>query len=179
MLDIRAPPFHRGVAPQPARSIDVAFTPARREKSLHRPVHLDLRPGPGRVPVTTVASGRAADAGILLNEGDFWRVGYRGRSHLLKDAKGFGYLAYLLRYPFTEVHALDLVAGVAPGQSDETLRGKRTPDRAAARADLGDAGEMVDAQAKAAYRRRLAELRETTEDRKPGGDGARAERGGG
>src|SRR5262249_43754723 len=40
---------------------------------------------------------------------------------------------------------------------------------------LGDGGEMVDAQAKAAYRRRLAELRETAEDAKRAGDVARAE----
>src|SRR5262249_39311424 len=124
---------------------------------------------------TDVASARAADAGMFRNEGDFWRVGYRGRSHLLKDAKGFGYLAYLLRYPFTEFHALDLVAGVAAGRSDEPFRDDRTPERAAARPDLGAAGGRADAEGKAAYRRRLAELRETTEDAKRAGDVTRAE----
>ena len=51
------------------------------------------------------------------------------------------YLARLLAQPGREVHVLDLVA-------DET--GENVP--------LGDAGELLDEQAKNAYRRRLAEI---------------------
>jgi len=64
------------------------------------------------------------------------------------------YLARLLAHPGREFHALDLVAaesaGVPRSESCLTAEVPRTA--------LGDAGEMLDARAKSAYRRRLAEI---------------------
>jgi hypothetical protein len=65
----------------------------------------------------------------------------------VRDLKGMHYLARLLAHPGREFHALDLVAAESVGvaRSDERMA-------------LGDAGEMLDARAKTAYRRRLAEI---------------------
>jgi hypothetical protein len=65
------------------------------------------------------------------------------------------YLAHLVERPHTEVHVLDLV-----GSSE---------------ADRGDAGEVLDAQAKREYKARLEELRDQLEDAEDRGLVDRAE----
>src|SRR5258708_7681693 len=51
--------------------------------------------------------------GIFRREGEFWTVGYGGKAFRLKDTKGLGYLAHLLRHPATEFHVLDLAGGIS------------------------------------------------------------------
>src|SRR5438874_11731942 len=118
-------------------------------------------------PARSVGS---AEKGLLRKEGEYWTVGYGGRVFRLKDTKGLAYLAQLLRSPGTDVHALDLVGDTADHsesredeanqfaaalpQSDEELESAGIHV-----GGLGDAGEVLDEPAKAAYRRRLAELR--------------------
>jgi hypothetical protein len=96
-------------------------------------------------------------------EGDYWSVVFEERTVRVRDLKGMRYLARLLAHPGREFHVLDLVAaenGVAPvGPSRSTL---------------GDAGEMLDARAKDAYRRRLAEIEEDIEQARALGDAERA-----
>jgi hypothetical protein len=83
----------------------------------------------------------------------------------VRDSKGLRYLARLLAEPGRELHVLDLVAlERAPEQSESRL----------AFAANGDAGELLDARAKAAYRRRLAEIDEDLADALALGDTARA-----
>jgi hypothetical protein len=132
---------------------------------------------------------RAADAscverGLFRQEGDYWAVGYGERVFRLKDCLGLSFISYLLRHPGTEFHVLDL--------------GERAPDRELARdpakqlsgslpmnpeeleasgihvGGLGDAGELLDEQAKAAYKARLRELRQELEEAKEFGDIERA-----
>ena len=61
----------------------------------------------------------------FLRKGDFPQRGrvldrrVRGKPFRLKDTKGLGYLAHLLRHPGTEFHVLDLVGGIA-GEREET-----------------------------------------------------------
>jgi len=79
---------------------------------------------------------------------------------------------------------LDLVGGIA-GQHDEDEtsgsahglpRGDEDLEKAGIHiGNLGDAGEMLDDQAKVAYRRRLSELREELEEAKEAGNVERAE----
>jgi tetratricopeptide (TPR) repeat protein len=123
--------------------------------------------------------------GIFRNEGEYWTVGLGGNSFRLKDTKGLGYLAHLLRHPAVEFHVLDLAGGIAgrrdldeTGQSDRNLpRGDEELEKAGIQITrLGDAGEMLDEQAKAAYRRRLSDLREELEEAKERGNVERAER---
>src|ERR1700731_2184174 len=62
--------------------------------------------------------GARAAPGIFRQEGEYWTVGYNGKDSRLKDSKGLGYLAHLLRHPGVEFHVLDLFGGIA-GQREE------------------------------------------------------------
>jgi tetratricopeptide (TPR) repeat protein len=131
------------------------------------------------------ASSRSSSNGIFRKDGEYWTVGYRNSSFQLRDAKGFAYLAHLLRHPGTEFHALDLVGGIAGQRDDDEIiqsarglpRGDEDLEKAGIHVgNLGDAGEMLDDQAKSAYRRRLSDLREELEEAKELGNVERAER---
>jgi tetratricopeptide (TPR) repeat protein len=128
------------------------------------------------------ASGsRSSVNGIFRKEGEYWTVGYSTRAFRLKDTKGFAHLAHLLRHPGTEFHVLDLVGGIASQrEEDDTSQSlpQRNEDLEKAGIHitrLGDAGEMLDEQAKAAYRRRLSQLREELKEAKELGNVERAE----
>ena len=130
------------------------------------------------------ASAAQKEKGVFRKEGEYWTVGYGGNQFRLKNTKGLGYLAHLLRHPGTEFHVLDLAGGI-PGQhdDDETNQsaqglphGDENLEKAGIHiASLGDAGEMLDDQAKASYRRRLSELREELDEAKELGNVERAE----
>ena len=134
----------------------------------------------------SVPSTRPArtEKGVFRKEGEYWTVGYGSKAFRLKDTKGLGYLAHLLRHPSAEFHVLDLAGGL-PSQRDEDEsdpsahslpRGDENLEKAGIHiASLGDAGEMLDDQAKAAYRRRLSELREELDEAKELGNVDRAE----
>ena len=93
--------------------------------------------------------------------GDTRTVSFAGRTVLLHDLKGMRYLARLLAVPDREFHVLDLLAG----------------GHGVARLDLGgDAGPALDEQARAAYRRRLAEIDEDLDEAGEAGDGERVAR---
>ena len=140
-------------------------------------------------PCATVRAARASsvpnswspDQALFRKEGEYWTLGYAGQFYRLKDTQGFAHLAQLLRSPGTEFHALDLVRGSAPGATAGGDAGAPVPstgpDREAGLhvGNLGDAGEWLDEQAKTAYRRRLAELREELQAAKALGRIARAE----
>src|SRR5271163_1536000 len=131
-----------------------------------------------------VSKIRTAQKGIFRREGEYWTVGYGGKSFRLKDTKGLGYLAHLLRHPATEFHVLDLAGGIAsqreedePGHAHSLPRGDEDLEKAGIHiGSLGDAGEMLDEQAKVAYRRRLSDLREDLQEAKEVGNVERAEK---
>jgi tetratricopeptide (TPR) repeat protein len=114
-------------------------------------------------PPVPPAHAGAADAEVSGNlfrrEGEYWTVRYEGSVARLKDAKGLRYLARLLADPGREYHAADLAAAgspaARPAPSEERAR---AASELHVRPDLGDAGELLDAQAKAAYKARLGEL---------------------
>ena len=80
---------------------------------------------------------------------------FDGSTVRVRDLKGMRYLARLLADPGREFHVLDLVAAEAAtvAQADRRQSAGDAP-----RSTLGDAGEILDARAKDAYRRRLAEI---------------------
>ncbi|MGH7821801.1 MAG: transcriptional regulator, partial [Candidatus Binatia bacterium] len=85
--------------------------------------------------------------------------------------KGLAYLAELLRHPGRELFVLDLArVGAAHVRGD--ARGLAAG--LAISGDPGDAGPLLDCQAKAEYRRRLEELREELDDAERSSDAARA-----
>jgi AAA ATPase domain len=122
---------------------------------------------------------------IFRKEGEYWAIGYGRKSFRLKDTKGLGYVAHLLHHPAAEFHVLDLAGGIASRREEDeagqSTHGKPRGDEELGKAGihiggLGDAGEMLDEQAKGAYRRRLSELREELEEAKEVGNVERAER---
>jgi pimeloyl-ACP methyl ester carboxylesterase len=88
---------------------------------------------------------------LFRREGDYWTVAYAGQTVRMRDAKGLGYLARLLRHPHREFHVLDLLAG-------DARRGNDTPRQDRLVAATQDAGVVLDEPAKRAYRERIAEL---------------------
>ena len=105
---------------------------------------------------TVFQSTSLPEQAIFRKEGEFWTVGFGGKAFRLKDTKGLGYLAHLLRHPAAEVHVLDLAGGIAGERDEETgqsARGLPRRDEDLEKAgihitSLGDAGEMLDEQAK-------------------------------
>jgi tetratricopeptide (TPR) repeat protein len=130
------------------------------------------------------SSSRFARTGLFRREGEYWTVGYSGNAFRLKDTRGLGYLAHLLRHPAVDFHVLDLSGGIAREREEDEAsqsvqglpRGTDELEKAGIHiTGLGDAGEMLDEQAKVAYRRRLSELREEFEAAKKLGNVERAE----
>jgi uncharacterized membrane protein len=92
---------------------------------------------------------------VFQREGDVWAIAYEGKRLRLKDAKGLQYIAHLLRHDGQDFHAADLAAGVDVVPAPDS---GRDPDASAIAAGLGDAGEVLDPQARSAYRQRLTDL---------------------
>ncbi len=111
----------------------------------------------------------STDGNVFRRSGDFWAIAFEGRSVTLRDAKGLNYLARLISEPGREVHVLDLVgAAERPGGAPAGLDSV-TPD-------LGSAGEVLDAQAKAEYRSRLEDLKSELEEAEAANDVGRTSR---
>lgn len=125
--------------------------------------------------VRAAAPSPRSQSGVFRREGEYWTVAFDGTQLRLRDARGLAYIAYLLARPGEQVHALELVAAGRP-QVSEAASSSHRDDAAHAtrRLGFGDAGELLDAQAKAAYRQRLADLREEFERARDWGDPERA-----
>jgi AAA ATPase domain len=102
-------------------------------------------------------------------EGDYWLVEFDGGIIRVRDAKGMAYLARLLANPGREVHVLDLA-----GQSGVSAVGARHNEDGLRSEGLGDAGAVLDPQAKAEYRLRIDELREEIAEAESWNDPERA-----
>jgi tetratricopeptide (TPR) repeat protein len=112
----------------------------------------------------------AAAPNVFRREGDYWSVVFEGRTVRVRDLKGMRYLAHLLAHPGREFHVLDLVA--AEGGSVAQVESGQVTELS--HSTLGDAGELLDARAKDAYRRRLAEIEDDIEQARAFGDTERA-----
>jgi len=109
-------------------------------------------------------------ANTFRREGDYWSVTYEGHTVRVRDLKGMRYLARLLADPDREYHVLDLVAA----ETGSDAQADSSQAAGLPRAGIGDAGESLDAQAKDAYRRRLAEIDDDLEQAHTIGDAERA-----
>jgi hypothetical protein len=110
----------------------------------------------GTEPAARRVEGPAGSVGELRRSGAAWRVVWRGEPATVADAKGVRDLAALLSHPRTPIHVLDLV-------------GTRSPR-------TGDAGPLLDQQARTAYKARLRELTEELAEADEFADVGRAER---
>ena len=97
---------------------------------------------------------------VFRSEGDTRTVGWGDSSVVVRDLKGFRYIAHLIAEPGREFHAGDLVrleTGTAP-------------------VHVFDVGlPVLDESAKASYRRRLADIDEDIEDARVANDLGRIE----
>ncbi len=98
------------------------------------------------------------------SEGEYWTLVFHGMTARLKDTRGMQYLAHLLQHPDQEFSAIALAADT-PDFSTSSLTGisllSETRDPATANVHsvgFTDAGDVLDPQAKAAYRQRLKDL---------------------
>jgi hypothetical protein len=96
----------------------------------------------------------SSDRPAFRFDGGSWELAYQGRRVHVPDAKGIRDLAVLLAEPGREVHVLRLIGLEEPTGADPVL----------------------DDQARAAYRRRLAELDQEIEEGQQWQDAGRAER---
>jgi len=115
----------------------------------------------------------ASEPSRLQRVGGHWLIAHQGVVFRLKDSKGLRTLAHLLHQPGIECHVLELVALAEGG--NESREGSLAP--AGRRAvGLGHAGALLDPQAKAAYRARLADLRNELAEAERLNDVGRAEK---
>jgi hypothetical protein len=121
--------------------------------------------------VDTPRQASTATPSVFRRAGEYWSIAYERDAFRLKDSKGLRYLARLLGEPGRELHALDLVAGERPAVPPVQM-----PEPGLTPSWLGDAGETLDAQAKAEYRRRLAEMESELDEARAFGDPERAAR---
>jgi hypothetical protein len=129
------------------------------------------RPMPAEATVAVAEASR----NVFRREGEYWTVVFDGAVVRLRDAKGLRYLARLLAHPGREFHTIDLEAAERqPAPAAVGRGGRASAGELAVRPDLGDAGVLLDATAKAAYQARLVELRAELEEAEVFNDPARA-----
>ena len=111
-------------------------------------------------------------------EGEFWTVAFDDSVVRLKDSKGLRQIALLLAQPGRELHATDLETLVS-GPADGAASGPKhrvAHGELELRPDFGDAGELLDAEARSAYKARLDELQEEIDEAEEFNDPERAEK---
>ncbi|HSD87072.1 MAG TPA: hypothetical protein VLB44_06140, partial [Kofleriaceae bacterium] len=99
------------------------------------------------------AAPAATHALMLERRGELWAIGTGGRELLLEHRRGFDYLAALVAAPHREIHVLEL-AGIE---------------------EDSDAGPVLDAKTKRAYRERAEALRDQLAEAERNADLGRAE----
>ncbi|HEU5239904.1 MAG TPA: hypothetical protein VFU37_22415, partial [Pyrinomonadaceae bacterium] len=93
---------------------------------------------------------------LFLRQGDYWIIRYHGHTALLKSTRGLHYLAVLLRHPEQEFHVRELLPlpiGVSTPAAAIAANGPVT-------GGLHEGAPVLDARAKAEYKRRINELRQ-------------------
>jgi non-specific serine/threonine protein kinase len=117
---------------------------------------------------------------LFRREGDYWVLAYQGTVCRLKHSKGLQYIAFLLHAPGKEFHAIDIATALHHGRTSApvpTTNALSETDLVAHGLSIGrlaDAGDLLDTQAKAAYKHRIDELQEELEEARRFHDPARA-----
>ena len=109
-------------------------------------------------PVLAASSGLESPGFTLTLRGDSWQVQHEGRSFVVRDMRGLQLLARLVERPGVEVHVLALSGDDAQEPAESS------------------AGELLDAGARDAYRRRLREIDLGLDDAEADADLGRLER---
>ena len=118
---------------------------------------------PSTPPDEGAVTGDSAGGPVFKRSGEFWTVGFDGHTVTLRDSKGMRDLCTLLARPGRERHVLDLWAIAPVGASP-------TPREVTGVHVTGTREEVVDAEARDRYRRRLARLGEEAAEAAGRGD---------
>ena len=119
-----------------------------------------------RESLATRPTLRTDEESLFLRRDDYWTICYHGYTAFLKDMRGLGCLALLLRYPGREFHVSELLASLvlmgAPIPPPPVTANRRLRDVGDQLVTVGlsDAGPVLDGQAKAECKRRLNDLRQ-------------------
>jgi non-specific serine/threonine protein kinase len=119
---------------------------------------LGLAPRPAPAPAARPAAAQPPSFS-LVREGDVWAVSHAGSTFRVRHGRGVEMLASLVASPERAFHCTEL----------------DLPAEAVAEA-LGDAGEVLDARARDAYRRRAGELQAELAEAEEFHDAGRADR---
>jgi hypothetical protein len=118
-----------------------------------------------RTPTRASVLPKALDAVVIACEGEVWTLAFRNETVRLKDSLGMQYLGRLLAAPGQPIHALALA------------QAKLAPEAEIASAlHTSDAGEELDATARAQYRARVQALRAELDEAESAQDAESAER---
>lgn len=114
----------------------------------------------------------------LTAEGDYWTVQTASGVFRLKDMKGLHHLATLLANPRRRCHVIELSTVVDPDRQASPAASTAAFDETGGGYSLGfgDAGEILDEEAKRAYRERLLELDDVIAEAEANNDTERASR---
>ena len=119
------------------------------------------------LPIVVECDRPVPDSGVFRPEGEYWTVLYLGKTIRLKHLKGLDLIAYLLSRPHQEVHVLELSKVADLGTNGIAKVANHTDDGS-------DLGPMLDNSAKQAYRQRIRDLREESEQARAFNDSERA-----
>jgi tRNA A-37 threonylcarbamoyl transferase component Bud32/tetratricopeptide (TPR) repeat protein len=109
-------------------------------------------------------------------EGEYWTITYQDIVCRFKDVSGLRYIAHLLQHPNQEFHVTDLVQVEAREELPIGANDVEFIRQGSTSAGLGDAGEVLDVQARTAYKQRIRDLHEELEEAREFNDIGRIEK---
>ncbi len=123
---------------------------------------LDLEPQTSDLGLRTPDSRLQTPDAAFRSEGEYWTVNFASTTCRLKDARGLHFIAQLLQHPHQEFHVITLITiGAVLNEELADVHAFQDPSLPCDNIEgSSDAGEMLDPQARAAYKQRLSELRE-------------------
>jgi hypothetical protein len=131
------------------------------------PQNPDLCALPGKSSATRIrqslvnrSTSPTHEESLFIQPNDYWNIRYQGHTTLLKSTRGLHYLAVLLRDPGREFHVSELLA--YPLDASTGGAGVAVLERVPG--GLFSGFPVLDAQAKADYKRRINELRHELEE---------------
>jgi len=101
----------------------------------------------------TLKRPTTCEESLFLRQNDYWIIRYHGHAAFLKSTRGLGCLAVLLHDPGREFHVRELIERLMTVSNPVVANRSTTTGRYA---DI----PVLDAQAKAEYKRRINELRQ-------------------
>ncbi|NOT54654.1 MAG: hypothetical protein HOP18_08635, partial [Deltaproteobacteria bacterium] len=116
------------------------------------------------LPLQRVLPSQSPAPNVFRKEGDYWVIAYQETSFRLRHLRGLDYIAHLLRHPDVEFLALDLLAPASDPTGVAVAPRVALGDPSAPDSHFDGGEELLDAQARATYKRRLTELREELDE---------------